>query len=379
MKFCITREEAMTSLEDFVNNGTVNYSSKRNYDFGPNERENVSCLSPYISHRLLDEFEISKKVLSKHPYQKVEKYIQEIFWRIYWKGWLELRPKVWSDFLEDLENIDNSKEYKKAISGETNISCFDDWVKELKKNNYLHNHTRMWFASIWIFTLKLPWQKGAEFFLRELYDGDAASNTLSWRWVAGIQTKGKNYVAQNWNISKFTNNKYKDLNLSESPQPIIDQREYKILPLDIKDNEKKSDKLIFFENELNFKNFNINSYKKIYCILLSNEERYVKLGNRVLNYKKNLITNQIKNTNLEIQFINGNKFIELSNIEKNFDIIYPCVGENMSFLKKVIKEKNLIINYLTRKEDEFCWKFSNKGYFNFKSNIPKILSQFKLN
>ena len=379
MKFCITREEAMTSLEDFVNNGTVNYSSKRNYDFGPNERENVSCLSPYISHRLLDEFEISKKVLSKHPYQKVEKYIQEIFWRIYWKGWLELRPKVWSDFLEDLENIDNSKEYKKAISGETNISCFDDWVKELKNNNYLHNHTRMWFASIWIFTLKLPWQKGAEFFLRELYDGDAASNTLSWRWVAGIQTKGKNYVAQNWNISKFTNNKYKDLNLSESPQPIIDQREYKILPLDIKDNEKKSDKLIFFENELNFKNFNINSYKKIYCILLSNEERYVKLGNRVLNYKKNLITNQIKNTNLEIQFINGNKFIELSNIEKDFDIIYPCVGENMSFLEKVIKKNNLIINYLTRKEDKFCWQFSNKGYFNFKSNIPKILSQFKLN
>jgi len=379
MKFCITREEAMNSLEDFVNNGTVNYSSKRNYDFGPNERENVSCLSPYISHRLLDEFEISKKVLSKHPYQKVEKYIQEIFWRVYWKGWLELRPKVWSDFLEDLENIDNSKEYKKAISGETNISCFDDWVKELKNNNYLHNHTRMWFASIWIFTLKLPWQKGAEFFLRELYDGDAASNTLSWRWVAGIQTKGKNYVAQNWNISKFTNNKYKDLNLSESPQPIIDQREYNILPLDIKDNEKKSDKLIFFENELNFKNFNINSYKKIYCILLSNEERYVKLGNRVLDYKKNLITNQIKNTNLEIQFINGNKFIELSNIEKDFDIIYPCVGENMSFLKKAIKKNNLIINYLTRKEDKFCWQFSNKGYFNFKSNIPKILSQFKLN
>ena len=379
MKFCITREEAMNSLEDFVNNGTVNYSSKRNYDFGPNQRENVSCLSPYISHRLLDEFEISKKVLSKHPYQKVEKYIQEIFWRVYWKGWLELRPKVWSDFLEDLENIDNSKEYKKAISGETNISCFDDWVKELKNNNYLHNHTRMWFASIWIFTLKLPWQKGAEFFLRELYDGDAASNTLSWRWVAGIQTKGKNYVAQNWNISKFTNNKYKDLNLSESPQPIIDQREYNILPLDIKDNEKKSDKLIFFENELNFKNFNINSYKKIYCILLSNEERQVELGDKVLMFKKNLIKNQVENSDLKIEFIEGNKFTEVSNIEKSFDVIYPSVGENMSFLKRIIKKNNLMINYLVRDEDKYCWQFSNKGYFNFKSNIPKILSQFKLN
>ena len=369
----------MTSLENFINNGAVNYSSKRNYDFGPNERGNVSCLSPYISHRLLDEYEISKKVLGKYPYQKVEKYIQEIFWRVYWKGWLELRPKVWSDFLEDLENIDNSNEYEKAINGETNISCFDDWVKELKDNNYLHNHTRMWFASIWIFTLKLPWQKGAEFFLKELYDGDAASNTLSWRWIAGIQTKGKNYVAQNWNISKFSNNKYEDLKLNENPQPILDQREYKIFPLNIKENEKKADKLIFFENELNSEIFDKNKYKKIYYILLSNEERCVRLGNKVLDYKKSLIKNKIKNSNLKIEFINGNKFIELSSNEKYFDIIYPCVGENMSFLKRVVKKNNLIINYLAREEDKFCWQFSNKGYFNFKSNIPKILSQFKLN
>ena len=379
MKFCKTREEAMTSLENFINNGAVNYSSKRNYDFGPNERGNVSCLSPYISHRLLDEYEISKKVLGKYPYQKVEKYIQEIFWRVYWKGWLELRPKVWSDFLEDLENIDNSNEYEKAINGETNISCFDDWVKELKDNNYLHNHTRMWFASIWIFTLKLPWQKGAEFFLRELYDGDAASNTLSWRWVAGIQTKGKNYIAQNWNISKFSNNKYKDMDLNENPKPIIDQREYEISPFEINETDKKSENVIFFDNETNFKFFNLDKYKKIYCILLTNEERQVKLGDKVLEYKKRLIKNQLKNTDLKIEFIEGNKFIGLSNYEKNFDVIYPSVGENMSFLKRVIKKNNLMINYLARDEDKYCWQFSNKGYFNFKTNIPKILSQFKLN
>ena len=63
----------------------------------------------------------------------------------------------------------------------------------------------MWFASIWIFTLGLPWQKGAEFFMKHLLDGDAASNTLSWRWVGGLQTKGKHYLAQSWNISKFLN------------------------------------------------------------------------------------------------------------------------------------------------------------------------------
>ncbi|MDC1212738.1 DNA photolyase [Pelagibacteraceae bacterium] len=379
MNFITSRKEALDVMENYIENDLPVYTAQRNFDLGPQNRKNISCLSPYISHRLISEYEVTKKALSKYPYQKVEKFIQEIFWRIYWKGWLELRPKVWTDFVEDLKNIENSNEYEKAIKGETNIDCFNDWVKELKENNYLHNHTRMWFASIWIFTLKLPWQKGAEFFLRELYDGDAASNTLSWRWVAGIQTKGKNYIAQNWNINKFTNDRYKDLKLNENPQPIIDQREYKISPISIDKNETKSDILVFFENELAFQSFNIDNYKKIYCILLTNEERQVELGDKVLEYKKKLIKNQLKNTELKIEFIEGNKFIELSNNEKDFDVIYPSVGDNMSFLKRVIKKKNLIINYLTRDEDKYCWQFSNKGYFNFKSNIPKILSQFKLN
>ena len=379
MNFVTTRKEALDVMERYIENNISDYTAKRNFDFGLQNRKNISCLSPYITHRLISEYEVAKKTLSKYPYQKVEKFIQEIFWRVYWKGWLELRPKVWTDFVEDTKNIENTKEYEKAINGETNIDCFNDWVKELKENNYLHNHTRMWFASIWIFTLKLPWQKGAEFFLRELYDGDAASNTLSWRWVAGIQTKGKNYIAQNWNINKFTNNKYEDLKLNENPQPIIDQRDYKISPLSISNNETASDKLVFFENELDFQFFNIDNHKKVYCILLANDERQVKLGSKVLDYKKNLIKNQIQNSGLKIEFIEGNKFIELSNKDKDFDIVYPSIGENMSFLKRVIKKNNLNINYLTREEDNYCWQFSNKGYFNFKSNIPKILSQFKLN
>ena len=379
MNFVTTRKAALDVMERYIENNISDYTAKRNFDFGPQNRKNISCLSPYITHRLISEYEVAKKTLSKYPYQKVEKFIQEIFWRVYWKGWLELRPKVWTDFVEDTKNIENTNEYEKAINGETNIDCFNDWVKELKENNYLHNHTRMWFASIWIFTLKLPWQKGAEFFLRELYDGDAASNTLSWRWVAGIQTKGKNYIAQNWNINKFTNNKYKDLKLNENPQPIIDQRDYKISPLSISNNETASDKLVFFENELDFQFFNIDNHKKVYCVLLANDERQVKLGSKVLDYKKNLIKNQIQNSGLKIEFIEGNKFIELSSNDKDFDIVYPSIGENMSFLKRVIKKNNLNINYLTREEDNYCWQFSNKGYFNFKSNIPKILSQFKLN
>ena len=143
-----------------------------------------------------------KKSLKKYSFVKNEKFIQEVLWRVYWKGWLELRPSVWSDYLEDLkkikENFKDNQNYLNAINGKTNIECFNYWANELKNHNYLHNHARMWFASIWIFTLGLPWQLGAEFFMKYLFDGDCASNTLGWRWVAGIQTKGKNYVASEW-------------------------------------------------------------------------------------------------------------------------------------------------------------------------------------
>jgi len=379
VKFHTSREKALESLDIFINNDVVNYSLKRNYDFGPTERKNVSCLSPYISHRLINEYEISKKVLSKHPYQKVEKYIQEIYWRVYWKGWLELRPKVWTDFTEDLNIIEESENYHLAINGQTRIECFNDWVKEIKEYNYLHNHARMWFASIWIFTLGLPWQKGAEFFMKHLLDGDAASNTLSWRWVGGLQTKGKHYLAQSWNISKFLNKQYKNIELIENALPIIDNREYKISPIEIQKNNIRNNYLIVFENDLSVENLKIKDYKKIYFVLLDNKSRSLKLDSKVLNYKKNIMKNQLSKTDDNFELINENKTEELMENSKNFDIIYPSIGENMSFITKMVKEKKLIINFITRDEDVFCWNFSNKGYFNFKLNIPKILAKFQLN
>ena len=379
MKFHTSREKALESLGIFIDNDIVNYSSKRNYDFGPIARKNVSCLSPYISHRLINEYEISKKVLSKHPYQRVEKYIQEIYWRVYWKGWLELRPKVWDDFVEDLSTIEESENYHLAINGQTKIECFNDWVKEIKEYNYLHNHTRMWFASIWIFTLGLPWQKGAEFFMKHLLDGDAASNTLSWRWIGGLQTKGKHYLAQTWNISKFSKKQYKNIELRENALPLIDNREYKILPLEIQKNNFRNDYLIVFENDLSVESLKIKDYKKIYFILLNNNLRSIELDSKVLKYKKNIMEDQLSEINDNFELINENKIEELLENLKNFDIVYPSIGENMTFLKKIVKEKKLAVNFITRDEDIFCWNFSNKGYFNFKSNIPKILAKFQLN
>ena len=377
MKFEISREGALKQLDAFINSELTNYSFKRNFDLGPKDKSNVSCLSPYISHRLITEYEVAKSVLAKFPYQKVEKYIQEIFWRVYWKGWLELRPQVWTDFIEDLKGLKEDDNYKKAINGETQIECFNDWVKELKENNYLHNHTRMWFASIWIFTLNLPWQKGAEFFMKHLFDGDAASNTLSWRWVAGLQTKGKHYVAQSWNISKFTNNKYKNVKLNENALSLTDKREYKLNPLNFITEDNSNENLLLFENELNLENKNLKKYKNIYLVLLSNDARRIKLGQKVLDYKSEIINDQKKRFE-DLQIIDELKFQTLVDEINSFDVVHPCIGENFSFLNSIRKKRNLELNFILSEEDKFSWQFSNKGFFNFKNNIPKILTNFNL-
>ena len=378
MKFEISREGALNQLDNFIKTELSSYSLKRNFDLGPDDKSNVSCLSPYISHRLITEYEVTKKVLSKFQYQKVEKYVQEIFWRVYWKGWLELRPQVWSDFIEDLKNIEENDDYKKAINGETQIECFNDWVKELKENNYLHNHTRMWFASIWIFTLRLPWQKGAEFFMKHLFDGDAASNTLSWRWVAGIQTKGKNYIAHAWNISKFTKKRYQSVTLNENAVPLIDRREYELRPLNLNYEAGSNENLIVFENELNLENQKLKEYKNIYLILLSNKIRKIKFEKKILDYKIKLIRDQKKRFN-KIQLMDEVKFQPITEKIKSFDMIYPCVGENYSFINNMKKKNNLKLNIILRDEDKFSWQFSNKGFFNFKNNIIKIFNKFNLN
>ena len=377
MQFVTSRLEALDKLNKFLENDITNYNSKRNFDFGVTNRRNVSCLSPYICHRLITEYETAKLVLKKYPFQKVDKFIQEIFWRVYWKGWLELRPKVWTDFIEDLKSIQDDENYLKAVNGETEIECFNDWVKELKKFNYLHNHTRMLFASIWIFTLKLPWQKGAEFFMKHLYDGDAASNTLSWRWVAGIQTKGKNYLAKSWNISKFTNNKYKDIKLNENALPLIDKREYKLNSLNLNYENISNENLLVFENELNLENQKLKTYENIYLVLLSNEVRQLKLEPKVLNYKSEISNDQKKRFN-QIQLINEDKLHTILEKTKSFDVIHPSIGENYSYLNNMKKKYDLKLNFIIREEDKFSWQFSNKGYFNFKNNIPKILTSFNL-
>lgn len=221
-----TRAAGLDRLAAFVP-AAGDYSRERNRAIPPYSA--VSRLSPYVRHRLILEQELVAAAIDAHGPVRADKLVSEVLWRTYWKGWLEQRPQVWQDWLArlgpDLDGLgaDGRDGYLAATSGRTGIDCFDAWIRELITTGYLHNHARMWLASIWIFTLRLPWTLGAAFFLRHLLDGDPASNTCSWRWVAGLHTKGKHYLARAENIARWTNGRFNPVGqLDESARPLVE-------------------------------------------------------------------------------------------------------------------------------------------------------------
>jgi deoxyribodipyrimidine photo-lyase len=202
-----SRAAALARLAEFLPLAG-GYGAERNF-VRPGHGQ-VARMSPWVQKRLVLEEEIVAAVLGRWPFPAVEKLVQEVYWRTYWKGWLEQRPLAWRRWRESVPQRrdelsgEQSSTWRAACEGRTGIAGFDDWARELVATGYLHNHARMWFASIWIFTLRLPWELGAAFFYEHLLDGDAASNTLSWRWVAGLQTAGKTYLARADNIAHYT-------------------------------------------------------------------------------------------------------------------------------------------------------------------------------
>jgi deoxyribodipyrimidine photo-lyase len=233
LAFLPTRPAALARLEEFLPAAGC-YAAERN--FVRAGHQDVSRLSPWVQKRLLLESEIVAAATRRWSFPAIEKFVQEVYWRTYWKGWLEQRPAAWSRWCEAVPrlraslNTEERVAWEAAIGGKTGIAGFDAWAQELVATGYLHNHARMWFASVWIFTLRLPWELGAAFFFEHLLDGDVASNTLSWRWVAGLQTPGKTYLARADNIAHYTDGVHAPesgqlasapLNLKEEPLPKV--------------------------------------------------------------------------------------------------------------------------------------------------------------
>jgi hypothetical protein len=210
--------------------------------------------------------------------------------------------------------------------------------------------------------------------MQHLFDGDAASNTLGWRWVAGIQTQGKHYLASEWNIKKFTNNRFQNIKLNENASPKISKKSYTLIKKEFNNPQNIDERnLLVFENNLSFEisDYKENKFEKIYIISNKNENRSIKLSEKVVKFKSLLIEDQEQRLKAKsIDF----EVIDISEIKKiqNCYALYPTVGENLDYLNL----NNFKINFLYRKLDQYSWQYCNKGFFNFKNYIPKIISNF---
>ena len=366
-----SKSKLIESIKQFSDTQILSYSSDRNFDYGI-PHKNVSRLSPYLRRRFISEYEVLKIILNKHKYENIEKFIEEIFWRTYWKGWLETHPYVYKEY--------ELKHYNQIIPTKTGIKCFDHWKDELIETGYLHNHSRMWFASIWIFTLKYSWESGANFFKNNLIDWCPASNTLGWRWVAGIQTIGKPYIARAENIKHFTDNRFypkgqlhEDITLlpkNTSHQKAIDLNFSKESSITEIDNLG----IVLNNNDLTlnqeFIDLNINYHTCLFKL---------KNGNPLINKFENDIFEDIINNNNKIELVetieNLLRWIELKKI-KNLILPHETVGneifKNSSFLNQ-LSDKKVTYQFYAREWDTNAFSYAKKGFFNFKKNIPYLL------
>ena len=143
-------------------------------------------------------------------------------------------------------------------------------------------------------------------------------------------------LASEWNINKFTNNRFKNIKLNENASPIFSGKTYSIKKNDFLNFEILKDKtLLIFENNMTFEfsDFKEHKFKKI--LLVSNEtNRTIKLNEKVLKFKTNLLEDQ--KIRLEEKLINCEtiKINDLKNITEEVYALYPTIGENLDFIQE---------------------------------------------
>ena len=374
-------------LDDFIANKLRFYKGHRNLDLGDLSKNYVSGLSPAISRRIITEFEIVRQISKYFQYGNVDKFVDEICWRTYWKGWLEHRPAVWHDYLDDLAHLREknykSEIYHRAVNGETGLECFDTWVNELKVHGYIHNHARMWLASIWVFYFDIPWQLGADLFYRNLIDADPASNTLSWRWVSGLQTKGKRYIASKSNIDRFTGNRFKfPENFYVKEKEIIDNRLYEPkINFQYQNPSSNGKKGILIHEE----DLSLSFVEKNIPIMMQSKTHNhygqtslpVDLANRSIESsiercKKKFGSNSVSTFDWS-NHQKLRKWISDHNIEV-VEVTAPTVGKFESLIPNTLKNMNIEISYKYHDWDLSFWHHSDKGFFKLKKQIKKLVA-----
>lgn len=385
-----TRDAAVERLDAFLPHAGEDYAERRNYDLGPGNHDGVSQLSPYIRHRVLTEAEVLRAVTDRFSPSTAEKFVQEVFWRTYWKGWLEMRPSVWMQYQSDLRRRLDAVQtqsglrdrWEAACKGDTGIAAADHWAHELVETGYLHNHARMWFASIWIFTLELPWELGADFFLRHLLDGDPASNTLNWRWVAGVQTKGKTYQAHASNIEKYTKGRFNPEGELADDAPARDSDPHPpvtALPETGTVDRKKRTLFILHPEDLS-PDFALKQVPEPIATVSLIADRGLSpldVAPHVIEFQQAAVRDAADRYGLSMaqHFDAAEALADWAASQGVEQIVtaYAPVGPTASAMSAIANTLDVPLVQARRDYDSAAWPHATHGFFKFKKKIPELL------
>ena len=397
------RAAGLRRLQDFAQRAGPLYAKSRNFDFGPERRGNVSMLSPWLRHRLVLEEEVVDAVLQRHSQNAAAKFFEEVFWRAYFKGWLEQHPTVWAAYrrsvsrlLQSLESdVDALHRYEAAVGGNTGIDCFDAWVEELTTHGYLHNHHRMWFASIWVYTLKLPWELGADFFYRFLMDGDPASNTLGWRWVCGLHTSGKTYLARASNIAHFTDNRFCPEGQLATRAPALNENmAHPVARLSLPDALPQRERygLLVTEEDCHPESLLVDRPPEaILGAVATNLRSPLPVGEAARNFAEGAVKDGVERASIayeaDASLTNSDNWAEvlldwasrhqLESIATAYAPVGP-VAELLADAGEKLAANGIVLRRLQRPYDGATWPHSRRGFFRLKKQIPSILDNLGL-
>lgn len=229
-------------IELVENIDPIKYGKTRNFLNG-----DVTRLSPYISRGVIStKYVLEKTLAKKNTFFEIEKFLMELAWRDYFQNvWIAAGDEINDDLKQPQPDVQNSSLPKAVLDAETGIEAVDKGINDLYETGYVHNHQRMYVASIVTNIAKSHWKIPAKWFYYHLLDADWASNALSWQWTAAAFSN-KKYYANQENINKYcgTNQRgtFLDVDYSELPDleipEVLRDLEMPILQTDLPKKEK---------------------------------------------------------------------------------------------------------------------------------------------
>jgi hypothetical protein len=132
--------------------------------------------------------------------------------------------------------------------------------------------------------------------------------------------------------------------------------------------------LIVLENDLYLNNQEkYRAYETVFVVRPETIDRSVELASSVLAFKTDLVEAFCANCS-NAELIDAAALEGMVSKKTGCDLVYPHIGDNLDYLRRLRDRSGVTLHILKRPQDVFCWQFAKKGFFNFKKNIPEIVS-----